>query len=157
MFWSTEEARVPRCSPRKVFLKISQISQENTRVRVSFIIKLHAEARNFIKKRLWQTLIRDFKNTFLQNIFDDWFFHYCWLYTVKSQLRKNLPPCASTFDFLLVYDMAITWLSRNHFLVKDPSIVNRAIFRIFWWRWKTKHKNMKLIDFFGKVSLKSGN
>ena len=31
-------------------LKISQNSQENTRVRVSFLIKLQASACNFIKK-----------------------------------------------------------------------------------------------------------
>ena len=32
-----------------MFLGISQNSQENTYVRVSFLIKLQAEARNFIK------------------------------------------------------------------------------------------------------------
>ena len=36
------------CSIRKVFLKISQNSQENTCDRVSFLIKLQASARNFI-------------------------------------------------------------------------------------------------------------
>ena len=35
----------------KVFLKISQNSQENTCARVSFLIKLQVEACNFIKKR----------------------------------------------------------------------------------------------------------
>ena len=34
----------------KVCLKISQNVQENTRVRVSFLIKLQAKAYNFIKK-----------------------------------------------------------------------------------------------------------
>ena len=35
----------------KVFIEISQNSQENTCTRVSFIIKLQASACNFIKKR----------------------------------------------------------------------------------------------------------
>ena len=34
------EAVVQRCSVQKVFLKISQNSQENTRARVYFLIKL---------------------------------------------------------------------------------------------------------------------
>ena len=36
------EAVVRRCSVKKVFLEISQNSQENTCVRVSFLIKLQA-------------------------------------------------------------------------------------------------------------------
>ena len=36
------EAVVQRCSVTKVFLEISQISQENTCARVSFLIKLQA-------------------------------------------------------------------------------------------------------------------
>ena len=45
-----QEALVQRCSVKKVFLEISQNSQENTRARVSFLIRLHEEACNFIKK-----------------------------------------------------------------------------------------------------------
>ena len=40
------EAVVRRCSVKKVFLKVSQNSQENSCARVSFLIK-------FQKKRLW--------------------------------------------------------------------------------------------------------
>ena len=39
-----------RCSVKKVFLKILQSSQEAICARVSFLIKLRAEACNFIKK-----------------------------------------------------------------------------------------------------------
>ena len=39
-----------RCSVRKVFLEVSQNSQENTCARVSFLIKLQVEACYFIKK-----------------------------------------------------------------------------------------------------------
>ena len=42
------EAVVQRCSVKKVFLEISQNSQENTCARVSFLIKLQT-SRNFIK------------------------------------------------------------------------------------------------------------
>ena len=64
------EAVSRKCSVKKVFLKISQNSQENTCARVSFFIKLQAFALlNFIKKetltqvfscRLWEIS----KNTF---------------------------------------------------------------------------------------------
>ena len=39
-FWFYIEGVIPRCSVKKVFLKISQNSQENTCVRVSFLIKV---------------------------------------------------------------------------------------------------------------------
>ena len=38
---------------KKVFLKISQNSSENTCIRVSVLIKLLVSACNFIKKRFW--------------------------------------------------------------------------------------------------------
>ena len=40
MTWLKTEAVLCRCSVEKVFLKISQNSQENTCTRVSFLIKL---------------------------------------------------------------------------------------------------------------------
>ena len=40
---------------KKVFLEILENSQENTCARVSFVIKLKAEACNFIKKRIWHS------------------------------------------------------------------------------------------------------
>ena len=44
------EAVAQRCSVKKVFLEISQNSQENTCGRVSFFIKLQTSAGTFIKK-----------------------------------------------------------------------------------------------------------
>ena len=44
-----------RCSVKKVLLEILQNSQENTCARVSFLVKLQAEACNFIKK---ETLVQ---------------------------------------------------------------------------------------------------
>ena len=40
------------CSVKKIFLKISQNSQENTSTRVSFLIKLQAPPATLLKKRL---------------------------------------------------------------------------------------------------------
>ena len=39
-----------RCSVKKVFLEISQNSQEKAYAKIYFLIKLQAEACNFIKK-----------------------------------------------------------------------------------------------------------
>ena len=41
------------CSAKKVFLEISQNSQENTCARVSFLIKLQAAPATLLKKKLW--------------------------------------------------------------------------------------------------------
>ena len=67
------EAVTWRCSVKKLFLKISPNSQENTCARVSFLLKLQTEACNFIKT---ETLVQVFscefceifKNTFLYRI-----------------------------------------------------------------------------------------
>ena len=50
-----------RCSAKKVFLKVSQNSQENFCARVSFLIKLQAEACNFVIK---ETLAQVFSVNF---------------------------------------------------------------------------------------------
>ena len=57
------EAVAPRCSVKKVFLKcscekkmflkISQNSQENTCARASFLIKLQATPATLLKAKLW--------------------------------------------------------------------------------------------------------
>ena len=62
-----------RCSVKKVFLKVSQNSQENTSVRVSFLIKLRPEACIFIKKEslaqvFYCEFYKNFKKTFFYRI-----------------------------------------------------------------------------------------
>ena len=55
------EAVAKRCSVKKVFLKISQNSQENTCARVSFLIKLQAWGLQlFEKETLAQVLSCEF-------------------------------------------------------------------------------------------------
>ena len=63
------EVVVRRCSIKKVFLEISQNSQENSCARNYFLIKLQAKAWNFIKKesltQMFSCEISEiFKNTF---------------------------------------------------------------------------------------------
>ena len=57
---------------KKLFLKISQNSQENTCARVSFLIKLKASALRFIKRRLWHwcfpvNFVKFLRSPFLQS------------------------------------------------------------------------------------------
>ena len=59
----TIEAVAQRGSIKKVFLEISQNSQENTCYRVSFLIKLYASACNFIKK---ETLAEVFSCSYMK-------------------------------------------------------------------------------------------
>ena len=49
------EAAAPRCSMKKVFLEISQNSQENTCARVSFLITFFNKSATLLKKRLWHS------------------------------------------------------------------------------------------------------
>ena len=44
------EAVAQRCSFKKLFLEISQNSQENSCTRASFLMKLQVKVNNFIKK-----------------------------------------------------------------------------------------------------------
>ena len=60
---------LPKCSVKKVFLKILQNSQKNMCARISFLIKLQSETCNFIKKGTLAQVFscgfcEIFKNTF---------------------------------------------------------------------------------------------
>ena len=68
---SPPEAVAQRCSVKMVLLKFSQNSQENTCAEVSFLIKLQAEACNFIKK---ETLAEVFSCEFCA-IYENTFFY----------------------------------------------------------------------------------
>ena len=58
------------CSAKKLFLEISQNSQENTCARVSFLIQLQASAWNFIKKEvLAQVFSCEFCEIFKEHVF----------------------------------------------------------------------------------------
>ena len=55
-----------RCSIEKVFLKISQNSQEITCVRASFLIEFQASPATLLKKRLWHRCFPMNFETFLR-------------------------------------------------------------------------------------------
>ena len=81
------KAVVQRCSVKKVFLEISQNSLENTCARDSFLIKLQAEACNFIKK---ESLAQVFSCEFCE-ISKNTFFHRTPLVAASVYyLRKKL-------------------------------------------------------------------
>ena len=65
------EAVAKRCSVKRVLLKISQDSQENTCARFSFLIQVQASACNFIKK---ETQAQVFSCEFCE-IFKNTIFH----------------------------------------------------------------------------------
>ena len=69
-FGDNTEAATRGVLQKKVFLEISQNSQENTCARVSFLIKLYASACNFIKKEtLAQVLSFEFCEISKNNFF----------------------------------------------------------------------------------------
>ena len=67
-----QEAVVQRCSVKKVFLRNSQNSQENTCARLSLLIKLQA---NFIKK---ETLAQVFPVNFVKLLRTLFFIEHLW-------------------------------------------------------------------------------
>ena len=69
------EAVVERCSVKKVFLEISQNSQENTCARVSFLIKLQPKPAALLKKRLWH---RCFPVNFVKFLRTPFYMEYLW-------------------------------------------------------------------------------
>ena len=84
------EAIVRKCSVKKVFLKISQNSQENTCARLSFLIKLQAFLQNassaskntfskILRNVIWKKIkIRDVFDSFMAEVpitSMDWFLY----------------------------------------------------------------------------------
>ena len=69
------EAVVQRCSVKKVFLKISQKSQENTCARVSFIIKLQGSTTGLFHRT--PLVAASGKRRLLLNAFFNAQFNYC--------------------------------------------------------------------------------
>ena len=68
----SSEVVVWRCSVEKVFLEISQNSQENTCARASFLIKFQARSATSLKKRPWHrcfpmNFLKFLRTPFLQN------------------------------------------------------------------------------------------
>ena len=84
------EKAIRRCSVKKLFLEISQNSQENTCARVSFLIKLQAAPATLLKKRLW---------------------HRCFPVNFAKFLRT--PFLTEHLRWLLILDNVLTYLQGN--------------------------------------------
>ena len=82
-----QEAVFRRCSVNKVFLEISQNSQENSCIRVSFLIKLQAEACNFIKK---ETLAQVFSCEFFEISKNTFFTQHLWATASISEMSLKV-------------------------------------------------------------------
>ena len=74
-----KEAVAQMCSVEKVFLEISQNSQENTCTRASFLVML--QACNFIKKSLWH---RCFPLNFVKFLRTSFFTEHLWWLLLKT-------------------------------------------------------------------------
>ena len=89
-----------KCSVKKLFLKISQNSQENTSARVSFLIKLQVSDCNFIKK---ETLTRAFFCEFceiLWTLFSHNISGGCfWFLTAESMNETKTRECVPNFNY----------------------------------------------------------
>ena len=85
---NSAEAVTRRCCIKKMLLKILQNTQENACARVSFLIKLQAEACNFIKK---ETVAQVFSCEFCE-IFQNTFFieHLRWLPPTMTVISNKL-------------------------------------------------------------------
>ena len=81
----TLEAVTRRYSAKKVFLEVSQNSQENTCARVSFLIKLLASGCNFIEK---ETLAHVFSCEFCE-VSENTFYYRTPLVAASETLRKE--------------------------------------------------------------------
>ena len=111
MFILNLEAVVQMCSVKKLFLEFSQISQENTCARVSFLIKMQAYACNFIKK---ETLAQVFSCEICE-ISKNIFFHRTPLVAVSA----NLPKGGNFWYFFILLDLLLSQilLWRNGFVM----------------------------------------
>ena len=75
------------CSVKKVFLEISQNSQENTCGRVSFLIKLQAPPATLLKKRLWH---RCFPVNFAKFLRPPFFTEHLWWLLLEKNTKKEI-------------------------------------------------------------------
>ena len=96
------EEVVQRCSANKVLLEISQNSQENTRVRVSFFKELQAMPATLLKKRLWHRCFPVNFVTFLRTLFSQNTSGCCCLASSRKEISNNYKPFFNRIDFVVI-------------------------------------------------------
>ena len=126
-----------RCSEEKVFLEISQNSQKNTYVRVSFLIKLQASGI-FIKKEAFAQMFSGefceiFKNSFFKELLPWLLFEYVFL-AVFPNLEIPYPVnkyTKSTTETLLWNLLKVN--SRDWVSLLTTSNMSKNFFQVFFW------------------------
>ena len=106
-----------KCSLKNVFSKISQNSQQNTCVRVSFLIQLQDETYNFIKK---ETLAQVFSSE-LCDIFEKTFFY-------------STPPVAASehCSIALLSTLVVSLIHQTNCLFCTPETIKKLLVKVKW-------------------------
>ena len=111
---SSDRSSHRRCSAKKVFLEISQNSQEKTCARVSFLINSRLQACNFIKK---ETLAMVFSCEFCE--------------ISKSTFSYRAPPVVAS---VLSCDICLVLILKVFFIVLIPwlhgFLISNSIFGV---------------------------
>ena len=83
----------PEVFCKKMFLEISQNSQENTRARVSFLVKLQARSAALLKKILWH---RCFPVNFAKFLRKHFLTEHLWWLLLKVYSKVPLAYCINS-------------------------------------------------------------
>ena len=135
---------------KKVFLEISQNSQENTCARASFLIKLQALPETLLKKRLWR---RCFPVNFAKFLRTPCFTEHLWWLLLKIQLWIRC--FSSSFDCILSFISLDHY--RNYLFSLELDAILIAQITFFWekpssgfgWWWTTWRPTL-LVNIFWK-------
>ena len=104
----TTEAVFWRCSVEKVFIEVSQNSQENTCARVSFLIKLQASLQLYEKKSLWHRCFPvNFAKFRRTSFFTECKISHiccCGFNSLKSFINFSLPNLLKSLFYYLFFD-----------------------------------------------------
>ena len=118
------EAVTQRCSVEKVYLEVPQNSQENTYVRVSFLIKLQASGLQlYLKRRLWHrcftvNVAKFLRTPFLQNSsgrLEKFFKNSCYFVTITYDVQFSSRVLYSV-DFIIM-DQSDVMVTKNFLLL----------------------------------------
>ena len=158
------EAVVRRCSVKKVFLKISQNSQENTCARVSFLIKLQAPSATLLKKRLWHRCFPVNFVKFLGTLFftEDlwWLLLQFWPSESPNRIPNAMELCKllernlthTICDNRLQTASNLDIWNRSKIVILSALFEKNSNFSDYLWRWWNSWNLMANV--FEKVSLK---
>ena len=132
---------------KKVFLKILQNWQENTRARVSFLIKSQGSACNFIKKgTLAQVFSSEFceisTNTFLQNTSSGYIYHTSQAFRLLIHFLVRVSGCCCHISTVIMHVLGIdvmNWYQFTFYLPENFKIKNQMPSDVFRGNKKSEH------------------